>query len=199
MRRFRIAFTLLFFFTQQTVLSQGVACKISGSFTYTNDYKFAYLLDSDSKVIKVPVKDGKFQFEIDRKKDFVLMNLYFGVDSLRKYSDVLDRRLEGVSDAKVIAIEKIVDITIDEKINEALVTGGMLNKDLSDMKLTKPSEYEKFFKEHPDSPVSLMFLKVLSRMRNGMFSPYIDCKLYFSKLSEKLRNSPEGKELFSKL
>jgi hypothetical protein len=98
----------------------------------------------------------------------------------------------------IIALEDSVHILLNNDLKLAKIVGKDLNKDMSDMdEAIKSGNYLNFFLTHQSSPVSLLFLRSLVRMKNNpMFSRAIDCDLYFKELSEDLRKSAEGLALW---
>ena len=62
-------------------------------------------------------------------------------------------------------------------------------------------DFDGFFETHPNSPISILFLKVLSKYSSFGLPLYSleKQKLSFAKLSDRLKNSDEGKELSKKL
>ena len=80
----------------------------------------------------------------------------------------------------------------------AIVEGKILNKDIDDMNLAINSrKYDAFFEQHPDSFIAILFLKILAKYTYNGFPLYTiqERKLSYNKLSDRLKNSDEGKEL----
>ena len=62
----------------------------------------------------------------------------------------------------------------------------------------KTRDYGQFFNKYPNSPIAILFLKTLAKYSfNGLplFSIQ-ECKSAYDKLSDELKNSDEGKELW---
>ena len=199
----KLILSFVLILTVHCLHAQHVGCKITGTLANGTPYRFAYLYYAkENKTIRTPVVLNQFLFQVDQPSQPQVAILFLGTDSLKTYKDAIEERSEiGPKGTRLIAIEDSTMIDIQDNINEGIVTGGNLNKDLNDMYLSSKSmQYEQFFNAHPNSPIALIFLKSLiqiSKIPN--FSSYVDCKLYYSKLSDSLKNSKEGKKLFKKL
>lgn len=157
---------------------------------------YAFLYFPERKItVHTPITNSEFKFSIDKKVKFEMVMLYFGKDSTKTYNDIQSNRSFGIKELVFVALEDSVHIFVNNNdLNTVKITGGDLNRDLQEMNDTiKSGKYLDFFSTHPSSPVSILFLKTLTRIKdNPMFSQLIDCKLYYSKLSEDLRKSTEG-------
>lgn len=192
---------ILTVFTTLSVHSQTQNCKITGTLTDQSFYKYAYIYISKTKELSItPIVANKFQFNINRQKEAILGIMFLGLDSLKTSEDVLQNGISGNRISRLIALEDM-DINITENINTAIVSGGNLNKDLDQMSSTSKSlDFKPFFEQHPDSPIALIFLKSLTAIsKNHMLAQYVDCKTYFNDLSDRLKNSSEGKEVWAKI
>lgn len=192
---------LLTAFTILSAHSQTQNCKINGTLTDQSFYKYAYLYISKTKELSVtPIVANKFQFNIANQKEAILGIMFLGLDSLKTYDDVIQNGIVGNRISRLIALEDL-DIKIDENINTAIINGGSLNKDLDQMSSTSRSlDFKPFFEQHPDSPIALIFLKSLTAIsKNHLLAQYVDCKTYYNDLSDRLKNSSEGKEVWAKI
>lgn len=181
--------------------SQTQNCKINGTLIDQSFYKYAYLYISKTKELSVtPILANKFQFNIANQKEAILGIMFLGLDSLKTYDDVLQNGIVGNRISRLIALENL-DINIIDNINTAIINGGNLNKDLDQMSSTSKSlDFKPFFEQHPDSPIALIFLKSLTAIsKNHLLAQYVDCKTYYNDLSDRLKNSSEGKEVWAKI
>lgn len=185
------------FFTIQNLHSQSLDCKINGVLLEQSPFKYALLNDAKTqKVIFAPIIDGHFKFTIKRQNEFKMVTLFLGEDSLKTY----EQSMQDKDNSRFIAIEDM-DITIKADVLGGTVKGGSLNKDIDDMYVVmKSRQFEPFFDQHSDSPVSLVLLKSLIRINEiTALQGILDCKLFYNKLSENLKNSILGKELLNKM
>jgi len=195
--KINISFLIFIFFTIQGLHSQTLNCKINGILLEQSPFKYALLNDAKTKkVIFAPIIDGHFEFNIERQNEFQMMTLFLGEDSLKTYEQ--SRRDKGNS--RFIAVEDTY-ITIKDNVLGATVKGGSMNKDIDDMyKVMSSGQFESFFQQHPNSPVSLVLLKSLIRINEVTWlQGTLNCKLFYNKLSENLKNSILGKELLTKM
>ncbi|MFI5451871.1 hypothetical protein ACHMWN_06895 [Pedobacter sp. UC225_61] len=163
-------------------------------------YKYVYFYDPQTKVLlSSPIIDHKFNIEIDKPNGFKILMLNFNTYLLSTYKELLESPEYGyVNGSRIIALEDTVQISLIDKTQNAIVKGKSLNKDIDDMYVTiKTRKYTNFFEQHSNSPVSLIFLKTLVQnvIDGSSFFNYIECKLWFNKLSEKVKSSNEGKEI----
>lgn len=158
-----------------------------------NSYAFLYLPER-KLTIHQPIVNLTFKFIVDKKLKFETVMLYFGKDSTKTYNDIQSDRRFGVKDIVLVALEDSVYISVNNDLNTVKVVGRNLNRDLMEMgDAIKSGNYLDFFSSHSDSQVSLLFLRSLARVNKRLiFDQLIDCELYYSKLSEGLKKSPEG-------
>ncbi|MEE1946300.1 hypothetical protein VRU48_14340 [Pedobacter sp. KR3-3] len=164
--------------------------------------KYAYLYDQDTKILtSAPIVDHQFSFKLDKPEKLKVMTLYFGVDLVKTRDELIkDPNFDSRNGTRVVALEDTVQVSLLETARSAAVKGGRLNRDIDDMFLAiKQKKYEAFFAEHPNSPIAIVFLKTLAtNARNSSaFFSIPECKGYYAKLSEGLKNSDEGKELLA--
>jgi hypothetical protein len=126
--------------------------------------------------------------------------LMLTADSSLTYDNYMQRKRDRTDDSRMILVED-VEITSGKIVANAVVKGSTLNKDLGDMFATiKSQNYEQYFAEHPDSPVSMLFLKSLAQIGAGGSTFYChDCNKYFRLLSIRLQQSAEGLALAKKI
>lgn len=165
------------------------------------DYKYAYLYNSDTKVfLTAPIIEHQFNFELDKPEKPKILILSFNSKKIRNYKEVLESPdYKDPNGRRMIALEDTVKVTLKDNAKDALVEGKILNKAIDDMNLAaKLGEYKTFFEQHSDSPIALVFLKILAKYSVLGLPLYTiqERKLAFDKLSDRLKNSDEGKELF---
>lgn len=193
---------LLLFSTVCSLYSQATNCTVTGTVDRNLPYKYAYLYNSKKNVLlKTPIVLNHFKFNASRHEELTLASLFFAMDSLMTYSNMLEKKAERIFEEKILAIEDSVNVKVPtENMKEAIVTGGPLNKALNEMYLTNSKRnYGEFFLKYPDSPVSLLYLKVLINISKTSMGAGVDCTSYYNSLSNRLKNSEEGKELVKKL
>jgi hypothetical protein len=198
MKKNLILLTIILFFTAKVF---GQNCIVTGTIAPQLTYKYAYLYDTElKKLISTPINDHKFNFQLAKPEKFKIMMLSFNTYLMSNYQDLMDSEdYEYPNRAKMIALEDTVEVTLLEKTQNALVKGKQLNKDLEDMYAAiKSRRYALYFKEHSNSPVSLVLLETLaSNAANGsIFFSKEECMLYYEELSQELKNSDKGKKIF---
>lgn len=184
-----------------TTKAYGQGCMVYGSTATQSTYKYVYLYDAETKLfITTPVIDYQFNFKLDESLKQKILILSLNSKLFKTYKELLESTdNEYLNGARMIAIEDTVKITVKEDPKNAIVEAKVLNKNIDDMRLSiKSKQYSLFFENHPDSPISLVFLKTLTKYYfNG--SPIFtiqECKESYDKLSARIKNSDEGKELF---
>lgn len=189
-------------FSIQGLYSQTLNRKINGLLINQLPYKYAYLVDLNRKdIIMSPILNKKFHFDVKQDDDFELRKLFLSGDSTENFDTYLQKSRERTLDERLLAIDSNAEIFIRMDVNGATVKGGKYNSDIEDMNATiQNKEYLTFFTNHPDSPISLMFINVLLSI-NSSFSllKKTDFEQFFSKLSVKLRNTEKGKEVSKKI
>ncbi len=162
-----------------------------------NRYAFLYLQERKTTLYQ-PIINTAFKFVVEKKTKFETGVLYFGIDSTLKLIDVQSTRRPNGKEFTSVVLEDTVHITVSDAPRMVKISGGALNKDMTDMFNTiKSGDYLNFFSTHPDSPVSMLFLKTLTKLKNSsFFDPEFDYKGCYMKLSEDLRKSPEGLALW---
>lgn len=164
------------------------------------NYKYAYLYNSDTKVfVTAPIIKDEFVFKLDKPEKPKILILSFNTELIKTYDEVLQSpNYKDPNGRRMIALEDTVKVTLKDNAKDALVEGKILNKAIDDMNLAaKLGEYETFFEQHSDSPIALVFLKILAKysvLGSPLFSVQ-ERKLAYDKLSDRLKNSDEGKEL----
>lgn len=195
-----IILSLILFFTIST-RSQTQNCKITGNINEPSLFKYACLYISKTKKLSItPIIANKFQFDIEKQQEEILGIVFLGLDSLNTCNDVKQNGITGFRASRMIALEDMT-ICVQEDIRKAAIYGGRLNKDLDQMNTCSRSlDFKPFFQQHPDSPIALIFLKSLSIIgKKPLFAGYVDCKSYYNDLSDRLKNSTEGKEVWAKI
>ena len=172
-----------------------------------NKYAFLYSYpDSSTKVC--PIVNHEFNFEAEVKRSNKLSEggvIYLGASQSVSYESVKALRAVPpfIDYTRPVGIENFtIEIDDEENIKNAVVIGGDLNKQRDDMQATIISkDYEGFFKRNPDASISVSFLMALNRM--SKFSGMIrfkdlsndDFLRIYNSLSERLKNSEDGKKL----
>lgn len=186
---------LLFMFTfcSLYLYAQEKTYKISGNVSEGSPAKYAQLVSLQRKdVTRVPIEQGRFEFILKKDRELDVRALMLTENSLLTFDNYMQEKRSRTNDYKMILVENM-EITADKIVADAMVKGSPVNKDLEDMFATINShKYEQYFAEHPDSPVSLLFLKSLAQIAGGSSGFGYNCKKYFSLLSDRLQQSPEG-------
>jgi hypothetical protein len=195
-----IFLTLLILLTSLASKSK-IPCKINGRINDPSIFRYACLYISKTKKLTLaPIINNEFHFNLSRQQDDVLGILFLGIDSLPTIKDVKENGVAGYYQSRMIALENM-DICIDENMSDAMVYGGNLTNDLEQMNnSTRNLDFKPFFEQHPDSPIAMILLKSLTVIsKKPIFAAYVDCKSYFNDLSDRLKNSAEGKEVWAKI
>lgn len=167
------------------------------------DYKYAYLYDQASKTFETAtITNHKFSFKVDKPDQFKIVSLSFNGALMKNHQEMIESPdFAPPYRPRMIALEDTVKISLlDEEGKQILVEGNRYNQDINDMYLAiKSKQYKPFFELHQDSPVSLIFLKTLTNMAAGNWPFFTkqDCKSYYDKLSDQLKNSDQGREIFA--
>lgn len=185
----------------QTLRGQAVYCKIIGTFDKPVKYQYAYLLDVKSKSLMLtPITENHFSFNVVKPAGFKTVYLFFEMDSVKSYNYLLEQSRTGSNNRRAIAIED-ADLLFYGNAKQLKVNKGKWNDDLEQMnKAVIAKDFTGFIDRHPDSPLSISIIKsllVINRMAE--LKDKYDCRALFDKLSEPIKNSPEGKELLEKL
>lgn len=183
-----------------SLFGQDVIYKISGVVNDKPKAKYAHLISFYKNVTKVPVINGRFEFNLKRDRELDMRALVLSEDSLITYDAFMQQKRSQADDSRTILIENM-EISSGYFVSNAIVKGTQLNKDLEDMFETiKSGAYELYFSNHRDSPVSVLFLKSLAQINtfSSRLTTY-NCELYFEMLSDRIKNSPEGKALAEKM
>jgi hypothetical protein len=178
----------------------GQKCMIYGTTATELPYKYAYLYDQDTKVfVTALITNHQFSFEVDRPQKLKILMLSFNKELIKTYEEILESPdYKYPNGARMVALEDTVEVTLKEYTKQALVKGKSLNKDIDGMYLAiKSGKYDTFFKEHPDSPVAIVFLRTLAGLavKGSSLITIQECKLSYDSLSDRLKNTDEGKEL----
>lgn len=178
----------------------GQKCIVYGTTATELSYKYVYLYDPDTKVfVTAPVIAHQFSFELDRPEKLKILMLSFNMELMKTYKEVLESPdYKYPNGARMVALEDTVEVTLKEYTKEALVKGKDLNRDIDGMYLAiKSGKYDTFFKQHPDSPVAIVFLKTLTGLatKGSALITIEQCRSSYDSLSDRLKNTDEGKEL----
>ena len=188
--------TLLLIFMSHQLYGQTKIATINGVVKNVL-FSYAYLHDADSNVTKVcPITDGRFQLYVKIEKEFKLFNLFLASDSLTK--NQIESRIKDRSSIRMVALADM-QVTVVDRIETAEISGGESNKALDEMNISIVNlNYENYFDKYPDSAVSIYFLKLLSKVsKMPMLSSPINLRSYYTKLSDRIKNSDEGKMLYT--
>lgn len=194
---------LLLIFTACTLslCAQDKIYKITGTVSDKPEARYAQFVSFEHKAVtRVPIRNGRFEFNLKKNKELDMRALMLTADSSLTYDNYMQQKRNRTDDSRMILVED-VEITSGKIVADAVVKGSTLNKDLGDMFATiKSQNYEQYFAEHPDSPVSMLFLKSLAQIGGGSSAFYsYDCKKYFTLLSSRLQQSTEGLALAQKI
>lgn len=185
------------------LFAQSNSIILTGKLTVSTGYKYAFLYDETTKVRYIqPINEGKFQFAFE-KPSFLenkIVDIYLGRDSLRTFEDARRRYAFVDADTRRIALEDSVHIEISSSMEGAVVSGGTLNRDLTDMQSAiKTRKYNDYFSSHSNSIISVLFLRALFILRtNELFvknSEPLDYKAIYASLSNSVKNTESGKKL----
>lgn len=193
----KLKFILLLFCVMafQNIMAQTNNYVIIGKVDDQFENRYAFLYSYDRKItLNMPIVNSAFKFTVEKASKFETAILYFGLDSTLKYSDISSNRMPGVVTQLTIVLEDSVNISVTKDLKNSIIIGGILNEDWKEMNATiKSGNYLSFFNSHSNSPLALIFLKALTRLKNNLtVGQNLNCELYFSKLSEELKKSPEG-------
>lgn len=177
-------------------------CIVYGTTAIDLPYKYAYLYDEDTKTfLTAEITNHQFNFNLDKQDKIKILMLSFNTQLYKTYKEILESPdYKYPNRARMIALEDTVEVSLKEYTKNALVKGSRLNKDIDDMYLAiKEKKYSSFFEQHPDSPISIVFLKSLAdfAIRDSPVFTMQEFKSSYNKLSENLKNSDEGKELLA--
>lgn len=181
----------------------GQSCIVHGTTGPQITYQYIYLYDSDSKVlVTAPISDHKFSFKVDKTDKPKFLMLYFSTDLMKTHKELMDNPdYEYLKKARrIVALEDTIEVSMTDENQRPVVKGKGLNKDVDDMYMAiKSRKYDVYFEQHSDSPMSMVFLKTLTESASKGF-PFLglsECKSYFHKLSNGLKESDEGKAVWS--
>lgn len=193
---------IFFLVMSSVVIGQTKNFKIKGA---VNDdkipYKYAYLYFHKSKMLKrAPILNNLFV--IDGKTDSIdtdpeLGQIFLGLDSNQKFIDNREVYMSGINrEYRPIVLENL-SINITPDIQKSIVNGSQLNVDLDEMYSSiNNHRIEDYFPTHTDTPISLVFLRAMLPMKKMTnFSLSIDFISCFNILSDRLKNSNEGRKL----
>lgn len=175
-------------------------CIVYGTTATELPYKYAYLYDEDTKTfLTAQITNNQFNFNLDKQDKLRILMLSLNTQLFKTYKEVLESPdYKYPNRTRMIALEDTVEVSVKEYAKNALVKGNRLNKDIDDMNLAiKERRYSTFFEQHPDSPISIVFLKSLAEfaIRDSPVFTMQEFKSSYNKLSENLKNSDEGKKL----
>lgn len=184
-----------------SLCAQDKIYKISGTVSDKPEVRYAQLVSLEKKAVtRVPVANGRFEFNLKKSKELDMRALMLTADSSLTYENYMQETRSRTDDSRMILVED-AEITSGKIVADAVVKGSSLNRDLEDMFATiKSRNFEQYFAEHPDSPVSMLFLKSLAQIggAGSAFHSY-DCKKYFALLSNRLQQSQDGLALAQKI
>jgi hypothetical protein len=183
-----------------SLAAQNEMYKISGVVIDKPEAKYAYLVSFYKSVTRTPIVNGRFEFNLKKDRELDMRALMIRADSVVTYEMFMQQKSAQADDSRTILIDNL-EVETGKIVANALVRGSSLNQDLDDMFATiKSQDYTKYFANHSDSPVSMLFLKSLAQIASGssMFASY-DCKTYYNLLSDRLKQSPDGLLLAQKI
>lgn len=192
--------TFLLLFISSQLYSQNKMATINGV-VHNKIFTYAYLYDFENKETKVcQIAGDKFKFELEIEKELKIYRLFLGSESSILPENQIEHRIQDRSGTRMIALENM-NIDITDGVKSAIIYGGELNKSLDEMnKSIENLDRDNYFEKFPDSPVSILYLKTLvSLSKHPMFGSEINVKSYYTKLSERLKNSEDGKILYASI
>lgn len=181
--------------------SFGQKAVIYGSTASGLSFKYAYLYDPDTKILlTAPLSNYQFSFNLDRSEKLKILMLSFSSDLMYNYGEILESPdYKYPNGVRMVALEDSVEVTLKQYPRHALVKGKDLNTAIDGMYASmKSMKFATFFEQYPDSPVAIVFLKTLTNgaLKGVNFFNIIECRLAYDKLSDRLKNTEEGKALF---
>jgi hypothetical protein len=197
MRKITLALTLIMFFTTLEMKAQIQSCEIKGVFLDNQKYKYAFLVDLKLKTISTsPIIKDAFSFTVTKPNDDQIIQLFLEEDSAKSINYFLNESKIASNNRRIIAVED-ADILFLKDARTVTVKTGALNQDIEQMYLAINSRnYDQFINTHTNSPISLYFLNALVAINKKMKSgDALNCKELFNKLSDRLKNSVQGKEI----
>lgn len=192
--------TLLLILISSQLYSQNKSATING-LVHNKIFTYAYLYNSETKETKVcQITADKFKFELGIEKELKIYKLFLGSESSILPENQIEHRIQDRSGTRMIALENM-NIDITDGVKSAIIEAGELNKSLDEMnKSIENLDQDNYFEKFPDSPVSILYLKTLvSLSKHPMFGSEINVKSYYTKLSERLKNSEDGKILYASI
>lgn len=189
--------TLLLIFISLHLYSQKKTATINGV-VKNKLFTYAYLYDAESKETKVcKIVTDKFRFELEQEKELKFYNLFLGSENSILPDNQIQHRIQDHSGLRMIALENM-NVKIVDGIKSAVVEAGELNKAVDEMNTSiKTSDYDSYFEKFPDLPVSVVFLKTLVPLtKHPLIGASFNVKSYYTKLSDRIKNSEDGKLLY---
>lgn len=187
--------------------AQTVKYAIKGKVENLEKNKFVYLYifnypDTNQSFKCVPIVDNKFIFDDVKPLHGKLMlsgAIFLSEIETGNYSTFLKIQKAKSFERmwRIIDFENF-EITIEsnEIIKDAKVTGGLLNKERDEMNTAiATGDFEHFFKNHNDSPISISFLYSIWQVNHLMNMTKDDLKRIYGSFSDRLKNSLESKKL----
>jgi putative NADH-flavin reductase len=148
--------------------------------------------DKDTMPMIAEVANNKFEFTVVKKDKFDLRTLCLTVDSIDRMALVSEKKGFSSQNSRLIAMEDLT-IAIGLDLPGAIVKGGPANIEVDEMfKALHSKDFDKFFKDHSDSQISLLLLRSLIRLTEISSDFSYPCTTYFGTLSGRLKATPEG-------
>lgn len=198
-KRIFIALTILTITLSLKV--NGQYCEINGTFDKPTTYKYAYIVDIKQKEMAYSaIVNNHFLLKVLQPKVYQNVYLFFEQDSTKTYSYFLDQTKRIGNKGAGIVIEN-ANLLFEGDAKHIKVLKGELNEELHQMRIAlNTNNYDDFFDQHPDSQLTISILKALLKL-NQMpeLEPKYDCKKLYDKLSDRIKNTPEGIEIRTKI
>ncbi len=198
MKKDKLLLLIFLLFTIQSLRAQTLYCEITGSFTNKTIYRYAYLYDSKlNTTVITPIINNRFNFKIQKPETYINLQLFFENDSTKNYNYYKGQAKTNRNYGRTIAVEDAI-LEFDGEVNRVKVLEGKLNEIVEELQIAmKTNKLIEFIDKHPDSNLSLSIVKSFFKLNNmEQIVDKYDCKMLFNKLSEEIRNSPEGKEFY---
>jgi hypothetical protein len=213
----KIFFAILVSFISFTVSGQVIKFKINGVVQNSKEAKYAYLttlsqqipISSDRIFIKIPIVDGKFEFNgtFDLEgRNFQFANIFLDERGNITQEEVAlkFKNLIWVSGRESFLFKIVLEnFSFFTKSRNDIFTAnitkdGVLNKDFIAYRAAIKEGKKpliQFTKSHTTSPISLLALQSISFMGDAADKPGESIGELFYTLSPKITNSLDGKSM----
>jgi len=204
-------FLFLILLIPQLLHAQKLSYIIKGNFDKEQENKFVYLYtqkvdDKPEELLVLPIIDNQFLIkgDIDRKgRSFSSGIIFLGKNDKISLKDFDDMKMDPefyINEKILFILEDSLHIDFKSPLNQSIVHGGKLNaENVILQKELREGSYLNFINNHLDSPFSILCLKAIdyvAKYSNKLYD--IDIVALFNGLSERVKQSFEGKEFAKK-